>query len=101
MVGGGGELVVRYGASMVGRVKAIAWLLLGRKVLLLYCFYYITHVEMSLKPVKLPIACLLTFAGTSKSRVAHEKVLMENHLRSRPTYLSSKVHLQWQGFSRI
>ena len=31
MVGGGGELVVRYGASMVGRVIAIAWLLLVGK----------------------------------------------------------------------
>ena len=32
MVGGGGELVVRYGTSMVDRVMAIVWMLLGRKV---------------------------------------------------------------------
>ena len=32
VVGGGGELVVRYGTSMVGKVMAIVWLLLGRKV---------------------------------------------------------------------
>ena len=34
MVSGGGELVVRYGPSMVGRMMVIVWLLLGQKVII-------------------------------------------------------------------
>ena len=32
MVGGGGELVVRYGTLMVGRVMESVWMLLSQKV---------------------------------------------------------------------
>ena len=35
VVGGGGDLVVRYGPLMVGRMMVIVWLLLGQKVLVI------------------------------------------------------------------
>ena len=64
MVGGGGELVVRYGTLMIGRVMAIAWLPLGWKK-----YRFITHRAAIFSLRYLPMRTTTVINTKSKTRL--------------------------------